>query len=153
MAHNFSRYFDNGPSRSISPTVWSTNLRMMHAYYHPEQLYYRSFPTRVPIVALVALFAQQADLPYTEAVSRYKPVMEFWLDKGARIDAKDAYGQTALHYAVRMCPMLALAEVLLQRGANVNMQNRCGITPLLSCVADNEASLCMSRNKCVLHAM
>jgi len=38
-------------------------------------------------------------------------------------------------------PMLPVAEMLLQRGADVNMQTGTGTSALLNCVAQNEVSI------------
>ena len=73
--------------------------------------------------------------------------LKFLLDKGARVDAKDCYGQTALHWIVGVNPMLLLAKILLQSGANVNMQTCSGTTALKNCVAAGEVC-CKSAAKC-----
>ncbi len=136
-------YMQQEPGKVLIGTIWSGALDRLQAYYKPEHLYYRAFPTRTPIVALVTFIAQRKDTPYEEAISEFKPILNFWLDKGARVDAKDAYGQTALHMAVRLNPVLPLAEILLQRGADVNMQTRSGTTALTNCVAAGEVCHCL----------
>ena len=118
--------------------ILHADLQSLQSDYKPEQLFHRAFPFRLPIVLLVVSFAQKGPCN----VQQYKPILEFWLDKGARIDARDMLGQTALQYAAgHTNPVLLLAEVLLQRGANVNMQCRSGVTPLLNCTHIGEVCL------------
>ena len=45
------------------------------------------------------------------------------------IDQGDKFGNTALHYAVTRSSKVA-AEILLEYGANVNLQNKQRLTPI-----------------------
>lgn len=49
-------------------------------------------------------------------------VLRTWLDVGADVDATDQSGCTALHYAV-IHPFEAAVELLIERGANLNMRD------------------------------
>ncbi len=63
------------------------------------------------------------------------------LDHGARIDARDAYGETALMAAVN-CGQLVIARLLLDRGARVDLPGARGRTVLhLAVSADERAYL------------
>jgi hypothetical protein len=60
-------------------------------------------------------------------------VVEALLAAGARIDARDIMGCSALHHAtayVGNTVSLRVARILLLHGANINAQNRLGNTPL-----------------------
>ncbi|KAL0047810.1 hypothetical protein WJX82_000505 [Trebouxia sp. C0006] len=135
---HFPEYIQREPDKLLVGTLWSGCLPRLQSYFNPNHVYYRAFPMRIPIVALVVFVAQRKDMPHQEAIDDYMPILKFWLDKGARVDAMDVYGQTALHRIVGVNPMLLLAKMLLQRGANVNMQTRSGTTALKNCVASGE---------------
>ena len=55
--------------------------------------------------------------------------MEFYIKHGVEINAQDMYGMTPLHYALRSKNIDA-AITLLKAGANPNLPNERGITPL-----------------------
>ena len=74
------------------------DLPQLTEHYHPEQLYYRALPGRLPIVNLVVHFANAHPFPYAERVQMYHPILEFWLSKGARVHGRDLVGHTALHH-------------------------------------------------------
>jgi ankyrin repeat protein len=99
----------------------------------------------MPIIRCVVSKASRLDATTPEAISKFEPVGNFWLDRDARVDARDVEGQTALNLAVATAwcgePMLPVAEMLLQRGADVNMQTGTGTSALLNCVAQNEVSI------------
>ena len=135
---HFPEYIQREPDKLLVGTLWSGCLPRLQSYFNPNHVYYRAFPMRITIVALVVFVAQRKDMPHQEAIDDYMPILKFWLDKGARVDAMDVYGQTALHWIVGVNPMLPLAKMLLQRGANVNMQTRSGTTALKNCVASGE---------------
>jgi hypothetical protein len=77
-------------------------------------------------------------MPKKEALPRYVAILDWLLDQGARVDARDIGGYTALGHAAAHTPVLPLAEVLLQRGSNVNYQNRFGAPVLVSAVMASE---------------
>ena len=49
------------------------------------------------------------------------------LEHGAEVDARDADGQTPLHYAA-LCEQLPVAEALLAAGADVRLKTNDGST-------------------------
>ena len=49
---------------------------------------------------------------------------------GASLNDRDAYGQTALHYAVCHHDALSLVSVLVESGAQIDADRRDGWTPL-----------------------
>ncbi len=57
-------------------------------------------------------------------------IVEYLIEKGAQINAKDISGTTPLHEAVRY-GRTEIAKMLLAAGANVNAQDSLGKTPLL----------------------
>ena len=67
------------------------------------------------------------------------------LAKDVDIEARDAYGSTSLHYAVRG-RLLEVAERLLDAGANVDAANDYGDTPLSFAASEQMAGLLLERN-------
>lgn len=65
-------------------------------------------------------------------------VVRLLLDKGADINARNCYGNTALHEACRS-GVMEIVEMLLNAGADVNATNNKGSTPLhFYCLGDTE---------------
>lgn len=65
-----------------------------------------------------------------EAVSNDNlDMIQFLLDKGADINAKDALGWTPLHWAISVY-LPKIAEFLIQKGASLTIKNDHGQTPL-----------------------
>jgi len=62
--------------------------------------------------------------------------LKYLINSGAPVDSCDIVGLTPLHHAVQNTrgPMIALARILLESGANVNCQNRYGEVPFLTMV-------------------
>jgi uncharacterized protein len=75
------------------------------------------------------------------AMNKDKDAIRSLLAKKADVNATQADGTTALHWAVRQDD-LAAADVLIRAGANVKAANREGATPLyLACVNANVAMM------------
>ena len=122
------------PDAALMHLFAAADVTGLKAYFKPELLYYRALPNRLPIISLVLAFAQRSARPRSDNIKMYKPILNFLLEKGARFDAKDIAGQTALHFAVLVSPTPALAEVLLNHRADPNMRNRTGASPLINAV-------------------
>jgi ankyrin repeat protein len=64
--------------------------------------------------------------------AKAKEMVELLLAKGAKVNAKDDLGNTALHdlcsYSGGLSP--AIAEILIANGAKVNIKDEDGVTPL-----------------------
>ena len=71
-------------------------------------------------------------------------VMELLIEKGAEIDAKDRFGNTALFYAVDENRMEAV-KLLIARGADTTLTNQAGLT--LMHVAASRVSLSYKQSK------
>lgn len=132
----FGLYMSREPDQQLIRAMMTADISQLRAQFEPELLYYRALPNRLSMAALAVSLVQrlQMQMPRPEAIRRFTPVIGFWLDQGARINAKDIGGQTALHLAVMFDPILPLAEFLLQRGADINAQTRTGATPMLMSV-------------------
>ena len=56
-------------------------------------------------------------------------VLEYLLQLGVEVNAKDCYGNTPLNYAARAKYVEAM-RLLLDRGASIDLANNDGVTPL-----------------------
>jgi len=66
--------------------------------------------------------------------------LQFLLERGARIDDRDPQGDAALHIAVRRNQLL-LVKRLLDQGADVNLTDGAGRTPLAIAVANDNQDI------------
>jgi hypothetical protein len=66
-----------------------------------------------------------------EPITQHEACLKFLLSRGAPPNAPDLCGYTALHHSLIGAPKPAVARILVEHGADVNAQNRYGITPLL----------------------
>ncbi len=57
-------------------------------------------------------------------------VAKLTIDEGIDVNAKDAHGNTPLHFANNVRDNIEFTEFLIARGADVNAKNKDGITPL-----------------------
>ena len=77
----------------------------------------------------------------TAAKQRNAAAVRALLQKHVPVDTPAGDGATALHWAVRN-DELAIAQLLLEAGANVNAANRWGVTPLsVACVNGSAAAV------------
>ena len=130
----FGPYLKQEPDSRLMGLLASADLNGVESYFKPGILYYRALPNRLPITILVLAFAQRSLEPTSAALQKYEPILQFFLEKGARPNAKDTLGQTALHYSVMMNPFPPLAELLLEHGADPNAQTRSGYGPMMNAV-------------------
>ena len=72
----------------------------------------------------------------------YLEIVNFLISQGAKLDAQDFEGDTALHFAAAG-GHLEGARLLIQKGANLNLQNQQGETPLYLAVLHHQAELVM----------
>ena len=76
-----------------------------------------------------------------EAISGHKwDIAEFLINEGIDVNLKDSGGNTALHYlcddnSTDYNEVFKLIKILLDKGANINMQNKKGHTPLINATA------------------
>jgi uncharacterized protein len=85
-------------------------------------------------MAVICLAAAGSDAPLADAIrAKDSASVRALLDRGVDVNAPQADGMTALHWAVRQ-DHPKTAETLLRAGADVNAVNRYGVTPLsLAC--------------------
>ena len=67
-------------------------------------------------------------------------IAEFLINEGIDVNLKDSGGNTALHYlcddnSTDYNEVFKLIKMLLDKGANINMQNKKGHTPLINATA------------------
>lgn len=85
--------------------------------------------------------ASAAEVPLIEAVKQHdRAAINGLLDRGSELDAAEADGTTALHWAARLDD-LEMVEILLDAGAAVDAPTRFGVTPLA--LASNNGSAAM----------
>ncbi|CAK9108530.1 unnamed protein product [Durusdinium trenchii] len=63
-----------------------------------------------------------------------------YVKNGAKLDAQDLYGWTALRYAVR-ADQVEAAEALIEGGADMNLSSKSGRTPLMSAASNGIADM------------
>ena len=92
----------------------------------------------VLVLAVFSLGAAARDVPLVEAVKRGSTgTVRALLDQRADVNAAEADGTTALHWAVQG-EAAALVGLLIDAGAEVEAANRYGVTPLsLACLTGN----------------
>src|SRR5687768_18193179 len=87
-------------------------------------------PVRVLLLVLGCAPLAVAAAPLIDAVKRQDgATINALLDRGEGVDATEADGTTALHWAAERDD-LAMVERLLQAGALATAANRFGVTPL-----------------------
>jgi len=72
-------------------------------------------------------------------------MIRFLLDHGAVIDGRDDNGATYLHTAVNNEEIEEIARLLIERGANVNVPDKDGVTPLFRVASIKIARLLIER--------
>ena len=92
----------------------------------------------VLVLAVLSLGAAARDVPLVEAVKEGSAEsVRALLDQRADVNAAEADGTTALHWAVQG-EAAALVGLLIDAGADVSAANRYGVTPVsLACVTGN----------------
>jgi len=73
--------------------------------------------------------------------TEHEACLNFLLSRGVPPDLPDLCGYTALHHSLIGILRPAISRVLLEHGADVNAQNRYGITPLLVALDLNDLEL------------
>ena len=134
VGEDFPYHLAREPNRALTSALCDANLQRVQAVFTPELLSYRATPNFLPITSFVVALAQRTTMPRAQAMTAYSAILTWLLDKGARVDAKDIGGYTALGHAAAHTPVLPLAEILLQKGADVNQRNRFGSPVLISAV-------------------
>jgi ankyrin repeat protein len=94
----------------------------------------------VALLFVTSVGVASAEVRLVDAVKAGdQPTVRALLDRRVDVNAAEADGATALHFAVDL-EALPLVELLVRAGANVNAPNRYGVTPLwLACVNGNAA--------------
>lgn len=140
VGEDFPYHLAREPNQPLIRALCDFDLDKLQFIFEPEWLSYRATPNHLPITSLVVALAQRTTAPKAEAVPKYVSILEWLLDEGARVDARDVGGYTALGHAAAHTPVLSMAGVLLLKGANVNYQNRFGASVLMSAVMAAEVS-------------
>lgn len=143
----FSYHLAREPNQPLINALCNFDIHELRSIFEPELLSYRATPNYLPIISLVVALAQRTSAPKQEALPKFTAILEWLIDEGARVDARDIGGYTALGHAAAHTPVLSLAEVLLRKGANVNYQNRFGATVLMSAVMSAQVNSCQSMQR------
>ncbi|PNW84608.1 hypothetical protein CHLRE_03g151100v5 [Chlamydomonas reinhardtii] len=123
---------------------YSGDFEAFSRAFQPADLQLRALEARLPLVAVVISGAQRqrgadGQIPDrtasdAERGTQHRRCLQLLLDAGCRVDGKDAAGWTALHHATAHHTVLDLAQMLLDAGADPNLQDRYGTYPLVSAV-------------------
>jgi uncharacterized protein len=95
----------------------------------------------IPLAALIFIGAGSPDLPLVDAARNGGPdAVRALLQKGASVNAAEADGTTALHWASHRDDV-ASADLLIRAGASVNAANDLGATPLWAASLNGSAAM------------
>jgi uncharacterized protein len=95
----------------------------------------------LPILLFVSITAQAAAVRLVDAVkSRDKAAIRTLLNQRVDVNAAEADGTTALHWAAR-ADDLETVDLLIKAGANVKAKNRYGMTALHQACANGDARI------------
>ncbi|CAK9007951.1 Putative ankyrin repeat protein MM_0045, partial [Durusdinium trenchii] len=82
----------------------------------------------------------QGNYRHWTVVLRPEGEVKGYVKNGAKLDAQDLYGWTALRYAVR-ADQVEAAEALIEGGADMNLSSKSGRTPLMSAASNGIADM------------
>lgn len=78
--------------------------------------------------ANASLPGSQETMLHLAVGNRYKAIATLLIDRGAKLEAQNVYGETPLHYAV-YTRQIDLVSLLLGKGANTEVQSHAGQNP------------------------
>lgn len=137
VGETFHIHMQNEPNQDLIHALVKASLSDLKRIWEPKYISYRATPNHLPLVSVVVALAQRPHPP-----ERFLPglteILTWLLDQGARVDARDIGGYTALGHAAAHHPVLSLAELLVRKGADVNSVNRFGCSVLHSAVMASE---------------
>lgn len=138
VGEEFPTHLAREPNQLLIRSLQCSSLNMLKTIWRPQFLLYRATPNYLPITSLIVAMAQRTA---EEAMPGYIEILTWVLDQGARVDARDIGGYTALGHAAAHHPVLKLAQVLIDKGADVNYRNRFGCTVLHSAIMASEVTI------------
>ena len=113
--------------------------------WSPEMIHYRFLTHQQSVIHFPALGIQRLDkngdptrAKAKARIEDYKKVYDFLFDQGARLDARDKVGYTALFHLLSINPQPELLEHLLQKGADPNVQSILGTVPLYDATVNQD---------------
>ena len=139
VGEEFPTHLSREPNQFLIRSLGCASLNMLKTIWQPQFLLYRATPNYLPITSLIVAMAQRCT-PQEEAMPGYIEILTWVLEQGARVDARDIGGYTALGHAAAHHPVLKLAQVLIDKGADVNSRNRFGCTVLHSAIMASEVT-------------
>ena len=115
---NFSKFNDLDLEEKIVESNFNNDLQLLRKIFLENKL--------ADIKKLLVQINGTIYICYSEPKVE---LVQFYIDNGVDVNAQDIYGMTPLHYALRSKNIDA-AIALLKAGANPNLPNERGITPL-----------------------
>lgn len=111
----------SGDSLASTTSLWIASLDAVLPFW--IQLYERL------VQNYRRVFCEGANLLHIASGTAFGPLLDYLLSSSAQVDEQDAFGNTALHYAVRQ-DHEDVARRLLQNKAEVNIRNKANRYPL-----------------------
>ena len=130
-----------GNSPPVVARLLAGEYQSLDEFWDPGMSHFQYGDTLYPVMHF-PIIGYQSRRNSRKDVGDYKKVIDFVFERGARLDAKDQMGYTALFHAADSTSTLALLDHLLKKGADPNVQSVLGTTALYdAAMAQNERAV------------
>lgn len=150
VGEEFPTHLAREPNQFLIRALQCASLNALKSIWQPQFLVYRATPNYLPITSLIVAMAQRC-VPQESSLPGYEAILAWVLEQGARVDARDIGFYTALGHAAAHHPVMGMAQVLIDKGADVNSKNRFGATVPHSAVMASEVRI--ARRSASMHVL
>ena len=124
------------PSRTplLVALFMSGDVEAIREIWQPEMRDFKHGVVENPLIHFVVLGIQREEIGESQKEQRlkgYKATIDFFFDRGVRLDARDRAGYTAVMHAAGHLPQPELLEHLLSKGADPNIRSVYGTVALM----------------------